>query len=104
MIRKYFIVDVIQGYDYKYGDIAVIRANPVIVSPSGNMTASESTSSAEHFLIPLENAIVQSIIAQARLHNGIWEANMDDFEYDFIFIEDENRRMPVHRHISFYEM
>lgn len=103
MTEKYFIVDIIQSVDSRYGDIAIIRANPVKVTPSGYMSASESLVGAEHFFLPLNDTLIQSIIAEQR-QNQYWKVNFDDFEEEYIFDESDNCRRLIHRHVSFYYM
>lgn len=103
MTDKYFIVDIIKSEDSNYGEVAIVRANPVEVTPSGSMLASESRVGAEHFFLPLDDYLIQSIIEEQH-QNRYWTVNPNDFEDEYIFDESENRRRLIHRHVSFYNM
>lgn len=103
MTDKYFIVDIIEAEDSKYGDVFIIKANPVESTRQGYMRASESRVSAEQFFMPLDNYLIQSIIAEQR-KNRFWSVNPNDFDDEFIFDESTNQRRLIHRHFSFHEM
>lgn len=103
MTDKYFIVDIIQSDDSRYGEVANIWANPVEVTSYGSLFASESLIGAEHFFMPLDNYLIQSIITEQH-ENKYWTVNPDDFEDEYIFDVSENRRRLIHRHVSFFEM
>lgn len=103
MTDKYLILDIIQAEDYQYGEVAVVRANPVEIIPGGGMSASESLVGAEHFYLPIDNFFIQSIIAEHQ-QKGYWSVNPDDFRDEHIFNESENRRHLIHRHISFFDL
>lgn len=102
MKKEYLIRKITSGEDDHYGDICIVKANPVETNSMGMRFVSESIGKGtETFFFPNESDIIETLLRIAR-GQGIWQPNEDDFEEETVCDEKNNRDMTVYRHVSFW--
>lgn len=102
MNNEYQIIDIKGGEDSRFGDIVIVKANPVETNSLGLKFVSTTLGlKTDTFLFPEEEHIINPILAIAR-GQGIWRPEKDDFEEESIFNEDKNTHVKIYRHISFW--
>jgi hypothetical protein len=105
MATKYFILEVKGVTDSRYGDCAVIMANPVQVREVGAYSSQSVTpyvcSETVRFFFPDDESILEPILRRARTQTP-WEPNMDHFIQERIFDENAQKHIEIYRHLSFF--
>lgn len=101
MQKDYFILDIKGGQHNIHGEIAFIKANPVMETKIGDRVLSRSAidhycSETETFIIPANPILLNPIIFEAQSNSGVWTAELDDFKDETTFDETNGKRINVH--------
>lgn len=101
MQKDYFILDIKGGQHNIHGEIAFIKANPVMESKIGDRVLSRSAidhycNDTETFIIPADPILLNPIIYEAQSNGGVWTAEMSDFQDETTFDETNGKRIKVH--------
>lgn len=100
MEKEYFIMDIGDGQDSKYGKILIVKANPVVTNSFGFRHVSEMRGEhTEMFHFPLSNLYIDQLVQIAQ-NQQIWHPEQDDFVDSRVRDENTNRVITVHRHID----
>ena len=97
----YKIIHIGDGTDSRYGNIFIIKANPVQNNGFGMFHSMTIGSDTETFFIPANQRLLNQIIQIAR-GGGLWYPNDEDFIEEKIFDENTNSHIIIHRHVSFF--
>lgn len=98
----YKIMHVGDGTDSVYGNIYIIKANPVQNNGFSMYHSMTICSDTETFFIPANQGLLNQIIMIAR-GGGLWYPDEDDFVEEKIFNENTNSHITIYRHVSFFE-
>ena len=105
MATKYFILEVRGVTDSRFGDSAVILANPIQEVKMGSYSSQSVTpyeySDTVRFFFHDDEAILEPILRLARTQTP-WEPDMSHFNKERIFDENRNQRIEIYRHLSFF--
>lgn len=105
MATKYFILEVKGVTDSRFGDCAVIMANPVQEIKMGTYTSRSVIpyvcSETVRFFFPDDEDILESVLRLARTQTP-WEPDMDHFKKEHIFDENAHKHIEIYRHLSFF--
>lgn len=102
MKDEYQIMEIKGAHDSRYGDVAIVRANPVETNSMGmRFVTQHLCSDTEMFFFPDDDEILEPIIRIAQ-GQGIWRPNKNDYRDESILDEETNRRSQIHRHKSFW--
>lgn len=100
MQKRFFILDIKGGEHNIHGEIAFIKANPVMETKIGDRISYSAVdhycSDTETFIIPADPIMINPIIFEAQSNNGVWEAEMSDFNDETTFDETAGKRVKVH--------
>jgi hypothetical protein len=101
MQKDYFILDIKGGQHNIHGEIAFIKANPVMETKLGDRVLSRSAvdhycNDTETFIIPADPIILHPIISEAQSNGGVWTAELSDYRDETTFDETNGRRIKVH--------
>ncbi len=100
MQKRYFILDIKGGEHNIHGEIAFIKANPVMETKIGERISYSAVdhycSDTETFIIPADPILINPIISEAQCNNGVWSAEMTDFQDETTFDETYGVRTKVH--------
>ena len=98
----YKIMHVGDGTDSIYGDIYIVKANPVQNNGFGLYHSMSICNETESFFFPANQSLINQVLLIAR-GGGIWYPNENDFSDEQIFDEEKQKHIIVHRHISFHD-
>lgn len=106
MFKDFFILDIKGGTHNKYGNIAMIYANPIMETETPRVGTVRSVidhycNDTETFIIPEDDRLIQPIITQAQLNQGVWQADLNDFVDEITFNETFNKRVKAHLYRRF---
>jgi len=100
MEKEYFIMDIGDGQDSKYGKILIVKANPVVTNSLGFRHVSETRGThTEMFHFPLSNRYIDPLVQIAQKQQ-IWHPAQEDFVDSRVRDENSNRVVTVHRHVD----
>lgn len=103
MEKEYYIMDIGDGEDSKYGTILMVKANPVTTNSLGFKTVRETRGEhTEMFHFPLSKHYIDFLVQIAQ-NQLIWRPNQDDFKDERVRDENNDRIITVHRHIDLLE-
>ena len=100
MKEKYQIINIRDGEDNLHGTIIMIEANPVINNFGYESVICGHYKDTELFFLPDKDELINPILAIAQ-KQGIWSPREDDYNDEYVFLENNNRHVLVHRHVSF---
>lgn len=102
MASKYFILEIKGVYDSRFGDCVVVYANPLQKIGMGLSYTPYINEDTVAFFFPDDDSIIQPIVRSARAQQP-FEPDFDYFKEETIFNENTRKRMPIFRHLSFYD-
>lgn len=101
----FFILKIKGVTESKWGESIAIYANPIMGTKLGIHTSLSYIPSKKNdtktFFFPNKNNIIQPLIRLARSQQ-IWKPDMNDFEKETVFDENENAHKLIFRHNSFF--
>lgn len=101
MQKDYFILDIKGGHHSIHGEIAIIKANPLMETKIGSRVLSRSYIShyceeTETFIIPNNLILINTIISEIKDNRGVWGADLSNFQDETMFDETNGRRSKIH--------
>lgn len=98
---EYRILDIKGGENSRFGEIVIIKANPVMTNSFGTRSVIEHhCKETETFHISADKNLINDIVSIAQ--RGLWTPNIDDYIDVKVFSNDLGKNIVVHSHISFY--
>lgn len=105
MASKYYILEVKGVTDSRFGDCAVILANPIQEIKMGHYSSQSvipyECSETVRFFFPDDEYILEPILRLARTQTP-WEPDMSHFNKERIFDENAQKHTEIFRHLSFF--
>lgn len=99
----YRIMDVTDGYDSSYGEIIIVKANPIKDLGFGRTVSMTICDETDTFFFPQSEEDLLNQILLIANGDGDWYPNESDFETETVLDENLNKRVPVYRHVSFFD-
>lgn len=105
MATKYFILEVKGVTDSRFGECAVIMANPIREIKMGSYSSQSVTpyvcSDTIRFFFPDDPHILEPVLRLARSESP-WQPDMDYFKEERVFDENAKKHITIYRHLSFW--
>ena len=101
--EKYKMLDLEGGYSHNaYGDIAILRANPIVNNGFGDSYAAmHQYEDTEYFYFKDDEQLLEKLNKIGH-GDGLWTPNPEDYE-DEMCTDEKGKRREVHLHISLWD-
>lgn len=97
----YKIIHIGEATENGYKPIVIVKANPINDNGFLRHYVPYECRETEFFFFPQKPSLINRVVQIAQ-GEGVWHPNEDDFVDGATFFEDENKRVTIHRHTSFW--
>lgn len=102
-MNEYKIMHIGDATDSQFGDILIVKANPIMDNGYGKSYVTHICNDTVSFFFPANNQMLINKLLEIANGGGLWTPDIDeDFIEEKIFDEDYGKRITVYRHVSFF--
>lgn len=103
MREEYKIFDISEGSDTYYGDIVIVKANPVKIDSNGCRTHCTHTCNETDFFFFAKNSDIINNILSIANSDKIWIPDKTEYSVESVNDESDSKMIDVYFHDSVYE-